>query len=107
MELLEKLGIGHLSQKTVAHISGGERQRVAVARALISKPECVLADEPVSSLDPQLARQVLGLLKEECASSGCTVLCALHDKALSGEFSDATLRLSGAGGWDYSAGGNS
>jgi phosphonate transport system ATP-binding protein len=107
MELLEKLGIGHLAQKTVAHISGGERQRVAVARALISKPECVLADEPVSSLDPQLARQVLGLLKEECASSGCTVLCALHDKALSDEFSDATLRLRGGGGWDYSAGGKS
>jgi phosphonate transport system ATP-binding protein len=78
-----------------------------VARALISKPECVLADEPVSSLDPQLARQVLGLLKKECANSGCTVLCALHDKALSDEFSDATLRLRGGGGWDYSAGGKS
>ena len=105
--LLEKLGIAHLAQKPVAHISGGERQRVAVARALIGEPECVLADEPVSSLDPQLARQVLSLLKQECARSGCTVLCTLHDSALSEEFSDATLRFHSEGGWDYSAGGRS
>lgn len=106
-ELLAKLGIAHLAQKPIAQISGGERQRVAVARALIGAPECVLADEPVSNLDPEMARLVLGLLKEESGRSGCTIICTLHDAALSEEFSDATLRFRAEGGWDYSAGGKS
>jgi phosphonate transport system ATP-binding protein len=106
MELLEQLGIAHLALKPVAQLSGGERQRVAVARALISSPECILADEPVSSLDPKIARQVLGLLKRACTQTGCTVLCSLHDRGLSEEFSDATLSLHGEGNWRYAAGGN-
>lgn len=101
LELLERLGIAHLAGKNVNQLSGGERQRVAVARALIARPECLLADEPVSSLNPELAREVLGLLKEECTNSGCTVICALHDTELTAEFSDARLRLDGAGRWEY------
>jgi phosphonate transport system ATP-binding protein len=103
LELLERLGIAHLAGKNVNQLSGGERQRVAVARALIARPECLLADEPVSSLNPELAREVLGLLKEECTNSGCTVICALHDTELTAEFSDARLRLDGAGRWEFSA----
>jgi phosphonate transport system ATP-binding protein len=81
-----------------------QRQRVAVARALISEPECLLADEPVSNLDPTTARSVLGLLKSECTRNGCTVFCALHDRALAEEFADSTLRLN-AGHWELSGGG--
>ena len=102
--LLAQLGLESLASKPVSQLSGGERQRVAVARALISEPECLLADEPVSNLDPATARCVLGLLKSECARNGCTVFCALHDRALAEEFADATLRLK-AGNWELSGGG--
>ena len=102
-ELLERLGLAHLAATPANKLSGGERQRVAVARALIARPECLLADEPVSNLNPELAREVLGLMREECAASGCTVICALHDAAFTEEFSDARLRLDGSGSWEYTA----
>jgi phosphonate transport system ATP-binding protein len=102
--LLAQLGLECLVYKPVSQLSGGERQRVAVARALISEPECLLADEPVSNLDPTTARSVLGLLKSECTRNGCIVFCALHDRALAEEFADATLRLN-AGHWELSGGG--
>jgi phosphonate transport system ATP-binding protein len=101
-DLLGKLGIAHLADTPVNRISGGERQRTAVARALISRPECLLADEPVSNLNPELARQVLALIKESCACTGCTVICALHDPELSREFSDARLHLRGDRDWEFS-----
>jgi phosphonate transport system ATP-binding protein len=102
--LLQRLGLELLADKPVAQLSGGERQRVAVARALISEPECLLADEPISHLDPQTAREVLALLKEECRRSGCTVFCVLHDRSLAEEFADSTLRLHGDR-WEFSEGG--
>jgi phosphonate transport system ATP-binding protein len=102
--LLQRLGLELLAEKPVAQLSGGERQRVAVARALISEPECLLADEPVSHLDPQTAREVLALLKQECRRSGCTVFCVLHDRSLAEEFADSTLRLHGDR-WEFSEGG--
>lgn len=101
-ELLERLGIAHLADTPVHRISGGERQRTAIARALIARPECLLADEPVSNLNPDLARQVLSLLKENSACTGCTVICALHDPDLSREFSDARLHLDGDRNWEFS-----
>jgi len=102
-DLLEKLGIAHLADQPVSRISGGERQRVAVARALISRPECLLADEPVSNLNPELAREVLGLLKKHCAETGCTVVCALHDSKLGDEFSDLRLKLGGGCDWQLTS----
>lgn len=100
LDLLEKLGLAGLASRPVARISGGERQRTAVARALISNPECLLADEPVSNLNPDLARQVLGLLKSHCAAARCTVICALHDPELCEEFADVRLRLRGGRDWE-------
>lgn len=62
-------------------MSGGEQQRVAVARAIVGEPALVLADEPTGNLDPQLAVDILGLF-EDIHSTGVTVLFATHDRSL-------------------------
>jgi phosphonate transport system ATP-binding protein len=105
--LLARLGLADLAAKPVAKLSGGERQRVAVARALIARPECLLADEPVSNLNPELGRTTLALLKEECSRNGCLVICALHDEVLAREFADWRLRLRGGRDWELNTGGPS
>ncbi len=92
--LLERFGLKGFEKFTVSEISGGERQRTAIARALMQGPELILADEPVASLDPALARSVLGYLRDETRTSGRTVFCVLHDPDLVNEFADYTLSLS-------------
>ena len=73
--------------------SGGQAQRVGVARALIARPQLLLADEPVANLDPQTAKDVLSLIVEETRKNGATVVCALHQLDLAAAFADRVLRL--------------
>jgi putative ABC transport system ATP-binding protein len=78
LSLLEKLGIGSKAREPVEHLSGGEQQRAAVARALINGPAIVIADEPTAHLDSELARRLLDIFagfKQE----GKTILIASHD----------------------------
>jgi putative ABC transport system ATP-binding protein len=75
---LEALGIAHLVQEMPAELSGGELKRAAIARALVNKPEIVIADEPTSNLDEINAKIVFELLAE-FAQSGTSVLVATHD----------------------------
>ncbi len=89
--LLERFGIRDTA--LVARLSGGERQRVAIARALIAKPRAILADEPVSSLDPDLARDALGILQQAARKGEVAVVCVLHDPGLVEEFADQVLTL--------------
>lgn len=79
MELAQYLGIEHHFKKKPAALSTGERQRVAVARALAHKPSVVIADEPTASLDPDNADKVLELLVSLTRRLGTTLLLATHD----------------------------
>jgi phosphonate transport system ATP-binding protein len=94
----EALGSVNLREKLqvrTTEISGGQQQRVAIARALIQSPLIILADEPVASLDPENAEQVLELLCGLAKSRGITLLCSLHQPELARRYFDRLLRIQG------------
>jgi putative ABC transport system ATP-binding protein len=78
-EILTKLGLNHLRKKKVYALSGGEQQRIAIARLLLKPCDLILADEPTGSLDPENRDTVLGLL-HEMNKSGKTVVVVTHDE---------------------------
>ncbi|HTJ80785.1 MAG TPA: cell division ATP-binding protein FtsE [Polyangiaceae bacterium] len=78
---LERVGLAGRGSDPARVLSGGEQQRVAVARAIVHEPALILADEPTGNLDPQLAIDVLGLF-EDIHETGTTVLFATHDRSL-------------------------
>ncbi|MBN1381444.1 MAG: phosphonate ABC transporter ATP-binding protein [Deltaproteobacteria bacterium] len=75
---LEQVGIPEKIHERADTLSGGQQQRVAIARALMQKPQLILADEPVASLDPVLAHAILQYLEQLNREQGITVLCSLH-----------------------------
>jgi phosphonate transport system ATP-binding protein len=81
-ELLERLGVSDKLYERVDSLSGGEQQRVAVARALYQRPGALLADEPLASLDPARARETLELLIDVARERGLTLILSLHDLEL-------------------------
>lgn len=80
--LLDTLGLGDRPGSSPGRLSAGERQRVAVARALVTRPALLLADEPTSALDPARAAQVLQAIDRLCARGGTTAIVVTHDPAL-------------------------
>jgi phosphonate transport system ATP-binding protein len=75
---LQRMGLVPLARKQARELSGGQMQRVGIARALVQQPRMLLADEPVASLDPVLAHSILGHLEELNQVDKITVLCSLH-----------------------------
>ncbi len=80
-EALERVGLAGRGYEPTSALSGGEQQRVAVARAIVAEPALILADEPTGNLDPQLAIDILGLF-EDIHDNGTTVVFATHDRSL-------------------------
>jgi len=75
---IKRVGLSEYKNERVANLSGGQKQRVAIARALSQKPDIMLADEPVSNLDPKLMKEVMDLLNNICIEKGITLISSLH-----------------------------
>jgi phosphonate transport system ATP-binding protein len=90
---LKRVGLLEHAYKRADELSGGEQQRVAIARTLMQEPAIILADEPVSSLDPKLSRVVLDILKRVCREDGITALVSLHTLDLTREYADRVIGL--------------
>jgi putative ABC transport system ATP-binding protein len=92
LDLTERLHIDRYLDKRVSHLSQGERQRVAVARALVHEPQFVFADEPTASLDPARGRIVVDMLLEDTRRRGACLVMVTHDPNLLPLF-DQTVRM--------------
>lgn len=91
-EMLELVGLSDRAAHKPADLSGGEQQRIAIARALIKEPELLLADEPTGNLDFENANQVLSLLREQ-QQSGKTIVLVTHDELIASTYSTHRTHL--------------
>jgi len=92
--LLEQVGLGGRQAHRPKELSGGEQQRVSIARALANDPRVLLADEPTGNLDSRTAQEILALLQELNTATGRTVLLVTHDATLASRYVKRTITLS-------------
>ena len=93
MRAIEDVSLTEYADQRTDKLSGGQMQRVAIARVLVQQPDIILADEPISNLDPALAEEILILLSELCERYGVTLLMNLHQPALAKSFADRVIGL--------------
>jgi phosphonate transport system ATP-binding protein len=92
-DALEEVGLAQLAAQRAGTLSGGQAQRVSIARALMQRPAVVLADEPVASLDPEAATDIMKLLQRLAHVDGLAVLCVLHQVELAFGFADRVIGM--------------
>lgn len=82
VDMLERVGLGERADSYPGEMSGGEQQRIAIARALVRRPRVILADEPTGALDPDTGRVVMALLEEVARESNAALIVITHDMAV-------------------------
>lgn len=92
---LDSVGLLDLAYQRAERLSGGQQQRVAIARAFAQQAELILADEPISSLDPDASENVLQILQRAARERGISVLCSLHQVDLAVRYADRIIALRG------------
>jgi putative ABC transport system ATP-binding protein len=95
-EMMEAVGVAALARRYARELSGGEVQRIAIARALVHKPRLVLADEPTGNLDPRSAAQILSLLRAQIKANSAAGLLITHSRTAA-DTADRILMLDGRG----------
>ena len=90
---LETVGLLDAAQQRAGSLSGGQKQRVGIARALVQEPAVLLADEPVSSLDPKAARDVMRYMKQAASDRGLTTIASLHQVNIAREFGERFIGI--------------
>ncbi|WP_256392904.1 phosphonate ABC transporter ATP-binding protein [Natronoarchaeum rubrum] len=93
LEALDTVGLLGEAEQRAGSMSGGQKQRVGIARALVQDPELLLADEPVSSLDPKAARDVMSYMKQAADERGLTTVASLHQVNIAREFGDRFIGI--------------
>ena len=91
---LSKVGLGHKARSMPSQLSGGEQQRVGLARALVNSPDLIIADEPTGNVDPNMSYEIVSLLTE-INKKGTTVLMVTHDHNLVRDFNHRVIMLDG------------
>lgn len=92
-QALTQVGIAEKLYAVTRDLSGGQQQRVALARVLVQNPLAILADEPIASLDPNLSREIMDLLRDLCQQSGRTLVVSLHDVGFAQSHCDRIIGL--------------
>ena len=93
MEMLERVGLHGRAEHRASQLSGGEQQRVAVARALVNNPQMLLCDEPTGNLDTSTAAEIMNLIMQT-HRDGNTVLMVTHDPEMARQHATRTLQMS-------------
>jgi len=93
LEALDTVGLLEEAQQRAGSMSGGQKQRVGIARALVQQPDLMLADEPVASLDPKAAEEVMGYMRDAAKERTLTTIASLHQVGLAREFGERYIGL--------------
>lgn len=94
LETLDRFGMADFAAQRCDQLSGGQQQRVALCRALVQRPQIILADEPIASLDPKNTLMVMDALKRINEELGITVICNLHDLDIARDYCDRLVGMS-------------